>query len=83
MSEKECYSMERCPFCGKKRGMLIDSKAWLENLEHVQYTVVCDASAGSGGCGASCGWRLTPREAVEAWNKRIFLAEVKMSEADE
>ncbi len=50
-----------CPFCGREDSvyMLKERDEW-----HVQ----CDFTWG--GCGAGGGWRKTPKEAADAWNKR-------------
>ena len=51
-----------CPFCGKEGSvyMLKEGK---------DYAVICDFNWG--GCGACGGYRETPKDAAEAWNKRV------------
>lgn len=51
-----------CPFCGQERSvyMLKEGK---------DYAVICDFNWG--GCGACGGYRETPKDAAEAWNKRV------------
>ena len=64
-------TMEPCPFCGNVRAVKcltadqIDSR--YEDCPSF-YAVVCDYS--EGGCGATGGYRDTPEEAVDTWNRR-------------
>ena len=58
--------LKPCPLCGQTRYLFTLAEG---EKDERQYTVVCDASA-DGGCGASCGWQDTLREAVAAWNRR-------------
>ena len=54
--------LKPCPFCGEEGSvyMLKEGK---------DYAVVCDYNWG--GCGACGGYRETPKDAAEAWNKRV------------
>ena len=51
-----------CPFCGKEESVYMFK-------ERKDYAVVCDYNLG--GCGACGGYRETPKDAAEAWNKRV------------
>ena len=58
--------LKPCPFCGTKDTVIV-----LENnSEDGRYvTVICNWL--KGGCGADGGQRLTKKDAVDAWNKRV------------
>ena len=58
--------LKPCPFCGRNHGLLIESIH--HRLDDV--TVFCDASGDKIGCGASCGYYNSKKEAIEAWNRR-------------
>lgn len=58
--------LKPCPFCGQKKYLCVIAEGYKDDR---QYQVVCDAS-GDGGCGASCGWQDTMKDANEAWNRR-------------
>ena len=58
--------LKPCPFCGQEKYIVVLAEGHCDNR---QYQIVCDAS-GEGGCGASCGWQDTLKEAKEAWNRR-------------
>lgn len=63
--------LNQCPFCGSQTAHRIETSDGLQfQIEYLFYTVVCDGSPKSGGCGATCGFQETEEEAVEAWNKR-------------
>lgn len=71
----EQNNFKECPFCGKTDATTITTcveMAECENFEGCEvngyYTVVCDFN--KGGCGASCGYAPTKKEAEEKWNKR-------------
>ena len=58
--------LKACPFCGQTEYLCVLA----EGIGEIrQYQVVCDASH-DGGCGASCGWKDTIKDAKEAWNRR-------------
>ena len=59
-----------CPFCGQQKYLCALAEGEKDDR---QYMIVCDASA-DGGCGASCGWRDTIKEAKAAWNRRATRA---------
>lgn len=84
MNDKAREAFEACPFCGLVHTLKLTSAQEIaqegedepEPWEHSDsYTVVCDASRpnGPGGCGAQGGFKLTPAEAVTAWNSRAAL----------
>ena len=58
--------LKPCPFCGQEKYIVVLAEGHCDDR---QYQIVCDAS-GEGGCGASCGWQDTLKEAKEAWNRR-------------
>lgn len=62
--------LKPCPFCGKSDYLVVLAEGHCDNR---QYQIVCDAS-GEGGCGASCGWQDSLKEAKEAWNRRADIA---------
>lgn len=64
-----------CPFCGKDLAKLITcaEEACTDDCpgkcERMTYAICCPIT--KGGCGATSGFRKTPKEAEAAWNKRI------------
>lgn len=69
-------TLAACPFCGRSDTV----KYWRASEMHANcendpdndesYGVVCDASNGMGGCGASAGFAATYEEAADRWNRR-------------
>ena len=61
-----------CPFCGNTEAVRcldeneVDLNA--DEVENPEFLVVC--CFGSGGCGASGGYRKTRGEAIAVWNRR-------------
>ena len=65
--------LEPCPFCGKTNYLImLEASHKLGDIILKQYTVVCDASGDKLGCGASCGFKHSEQEAVEAWNRCAY-----------
>lgn len=76
-----------CPFCGKEAPIVAlvpynkvhhadDCDCY--NDADCHWVVNCDASGTSsegykGGCGATAGSGLTKQEAVEIWNRRVYV----------
>ena len=59
--------LKPCPFCG---GNFAEYDLYVdEYVIEKQYTVVCNAQ--KGGCGASCGYSYTKRDAKKKWNRRV------------
>lgn len=59
-----------CPFCKSSAAPRVGTNVDLgvnENTEFFGYTVYCDASPSSGGCGANCGFHDTDEQAREQW----------------
>ena len=69
--------LKPCPFCRNNSapeilpiaeiGLLDSDDPLYEELMN-QFTVICNYQ--KGGCGASCGTKANPGEAIEAWNRR-------------
>lgn len=68
--------LKPCPFCGDKEAAKIfdqnELNCILEDefgyLDNPSFRVCC--SIRNGGCGACGGFRATPEQAAEAWNRR-------------
>lgn len=60
--------LKTCLFCGGRPIALQVG----ETKDGKQYQVICpwDNNGGLYGCGASCGFHDTLKEAIEAWNRR-------------
>lgn len=59
--------IKKCPFCGgnfAEYNLCEDEDTLVE-----QYNIVCNAQ--KGGCGASCGYAFTKKEAEKKWNRRV------------
>lgn len=76
--------LKMCPFCGRSVAHVgtIAEHEFLDRDDNcykycsTHYEVVCDFHRG--GCGASTGGSLsTPKQAIEAWNKRTEIGQVK------
>ncbi len=73
MKKKNDFSP--CPFCGNINVELtICSDTMCDDKDCAgcrcrTYAVCCNLHAG--GCGATSGYRITPGEAVEAWERRV------------
>ena len=74
----ELQQMKQCPFCLKEDSLAVISSTEVKDAraqsahDPASWVVVCDATmpGGRGGCGASGGFRGTPKEAIQAWNMR-------------
>ena len=63
--------LKPCPFCGRVDNLIIDNAHYrLDDCVIYNYRVCCSAAGYNTGCGASCGYRQTINEAIEAWNRR-------------
>ena len=58
--------LKPCPFCGSEKLVILEEVAYGNILN---YAVCCDFD--HGGCGATSGYRISEKEAIEAWNRRV------------
>ena len=72
--------LKPCPFCGGEKLIITDCRELegcndFEIFEHApRYAVCCDFT--QGGCGAESGYRITKKEAIEAWDRRAVQNEI-------
>jgi len=64
----EWFEIEKpCPFCGNFRDVEL-----YPHKNSSQLTIVCNAR--KNGCGATCGYVASEKEAIQRWNSRFVVS---------